>query len=335
MSAADIRVDEAGPVSDSPRRINRSSVPFADRIFRGGVRSAGVSVLVIMVLIGAYLFYQSRLAFDSVGLSFFTSSQWVIGTRGQFGVATMLLGTVCVGAVAIIVAFPISLGAALYISEYAPPRLRRPLISLIDLMAAVPSIIYGLWGLFMFMPSVTGFTRWLADHLGFIPFLQARGAVQPSDYVGSLFIGGIVVALMIVPITTSVMREVFAQAPQSEREAAFALGATKWGMITSVVLPFGRGGIIGGTMLGLGRALGETIALLLVLTLTLDFSYRILEGRGSTISTWIANTYAEASELNTSGLMAAGLTLFMMTLAVNFLASFVVARSRSGAATEI
>lgn len=317
------------------RRTGKAAIPFSDRIFRGGMRSAGVSVLAIMGLIGAYLLLQSRMAFDVAGLSFFTASEWNPGVPGRFGISTLLLGTIMVAMVALVISFPVSLGAALYLSEYAPLSLKRSLVSLIDLMAAVPSIIYGLVGLHLLMPNVLGLSRWISDYLGFIPFFQVRNAVQAGDFTGSLFIGGIVVAAMIVPVTTSVMREVFSQAPPGEREAAYALGSTRWGMVTSVVLPFGRGGIIGGTMLGLGRALGETIALLLVLSSSVELSHRVLEGRGATISTWIAGRYGEASDLTISGLMAAGLVLFAVTLIVNFLASFIVARSRSGAATEI
>jgi len=290
-----------------------------------------------MFLIGLFLFIRGRLALESEGWGFFTQEQW-LPEAGAFGIAALVTGSVLVAAVALCVAFPVSLGTALFISEYASPRLRKLLISLIDLMAAVPSIVYGLWGFFLLQDNVLGLARWLGDWMGwFPPFRVETAAEGPSraTYAGTTFIAGLVVALMVIPIATSVMREVFSQAPAGEREAAYALGSTRWGMVRSVVLPFGRGGIIGGTMLGLGRALGETIAVVLVLSLLLDVRVRVLEEGGSSVSAFIALKFSESSELSLSGLMAAGLVLFVLTLVINTLASFVVARSRSGAATEI
>ncbi|GAA4624718.1 phosphate ABC transporter permease subunit PstC [Actinoallomurus vinaceus] len=329
MAAAD-----SAASGEHPRRL-RGGHGAGDRLFAVVVRSAGATVFVVMGLIGLFLFMRGSQALREAGTAFFTESQWVPDAH-RFGIAAVLLGTVLIGMVALAVAFPISLGAALYISEYAAQRWRRPLISLVDLMAAVPSIIYGVWGFFLLQPNVLGLSRWLSDWLGFIPFFTVRSAHdEPSTYAGTTFIAGLVVAVMVVPICTSVMREVFSQAPSYEREAAYALGATRWGMIRAVVLPFGRGGIIGGTMLALGRALGETVAVFLVLSFLLNVRIRILDDGGSSISSLIALKYGESSPLQLSGLMAAGLVLFLLTLAVNMLASYVVARSRSGAATEI
>jgi phosphate transport system permease protein len=228
---------------------------------------------------------------------------------------------------------------ALYISEYAPPRARRTLITLVDLMAAVPSVVYGLWGFFFLEQRMTGLARWISTWFGWIPLFRVDGA-DPRDplapmpaYTSSTFIAGTVVALMITPIMCSVMREVFGQAPAGEREAAYALGSTRWGMIRSVVLPYGRGGIIGGTMLGLGRALGETITVYMIISMVFTIQPHILQSGGSTVASLIALDFGEASPFGLSALMAAGLVLFLMTLAVNFAASAVVARSRSGAST--
>ncbi len=184
----------------------------------------------------------------------------------------MLVGTVSVAMVAMFFAFPLALLTALYISEYAAERIKPTLVSLIDLMAAVPSIVYGLWGYFLIMPHAAELALWLQKHFGWIPIFDVKdtdpnAAVwDTSRYIASAFCAGIAVSMMVMPMACAVMRQVFSQTPPGEKEAALALGATRWGMIRSVVLPFGRGGIIGGTMLGLGRALGETIAVVLIVS---------------------------------------------------------------------
>jgi phosphate transport system permease protein len=208
-------------------------------------------------------------------------------------------------------------------------------------MAAVPSVIYGLWGLFFLQGHVVGLARWLSTWLGWIPIFSVDGA-DPTDplatlsvYTASTFIAGITVALMVAPIQCAVMREAFSQAPAGEREGAYALGATRWGMISNVVLPFGRGGIIGGTMLGLGRALGETIAVYMIISPVFKIQPHILQDGANSVSSLIALRYGDASGFGMSALMAAGLALFILTLIVNFTASSIVARSRSGAQSEV
>ena len=237
-----------------------------------------------------------------------------------------------ISAIALLLAVPVAIAVALYINEYAPRRLRRPLTALVDLLAAVPSVIYGLWGLAYLQDHLVGFSGWLTDKLGFIPPFSTTG----KSFSGSAFIVGVVVGLMVLPICTSVMREVFSQTPPGEKEAALALGATRWGMIRTVVLPFGRGGIVGGTMLGMGRALGETIAVALLVNPSYLISAHILQSGSNSIAALIANFFANASQSRgIPALMAAGLTLFAVTLIVNFFASIIVARSRSGAGVEI
>lgn len=240
------------------RREIRAETSGPDLIFRVSVRGAAVAVL---ALIGLFLLFRSFSALQTVGWSFLTEWDWQPGAQ-RFGIAGVLPGTILIASVALVIAVPVSLGAALFISEYAPGRLRRVLISLVDLMAAVPSIVYGLWGFFFLQPRIIDLSRWLSDHASFLPFFD----VDAPTYPGSTFIAGVVVSLMVIPICTSVMREVFSQAPVGEREGAIALGATRWGVIRTVVLPFGKGGMIGGTMLGLGRALGETIAVYLIIS---------------------------------------------------------------------
>jgi phosphate transport system permease protein len=228
----------------------------------------------------------------------------------------------------------------LFISEVAPQHIKRVLVSLVDLMAAVPSVVYGLWAFFFLEGRTVGIARWLSTWFGWIPIFHVNGSnpTNPSEssslYTASTFVAGIAVSLMVIPILTSVMRESFSQAPLGEREGAYALGATRWGMVRSVVLPFGKGGIIGGTMLGLGRALGETIVVLLIISPVFTINTHILQSGGNSVSFLIANLVSESSKFGISALMAAGLALFAMTLIINFSASAVVARSRSGAESD-
>lgn len=333
MDAESSDVDSA---VDRPRAI-RPGVAVSDRVFRTVTRGGGFLMLLIMLGIAGFLAYQAAPALRVFGWHFFTTQTWEGNQMGVLGVAT---GTVLVALVAIIVSFPLAMFTALYISEYAPRRLRRTLIAGVDLMAAVPSVVYGLWGFTVLNNNTPYLSRWLHTYLGAIPIFHVdtdphAAAWERSIYTGSVFITGLVVSLMVIPIACSVMREVFAQAPPGEREAALALGGTKWGMIRSVVLPFGRGGIIGGTMLGLGRALGETIAVTYILSPNFSVDFHILQRGGSTISSLIANRFGDATGAQISALLAAGLTLFVITLVVNVIAGFVVSRSRSGAATEI
>lgn len=311
---------------------------LADRAYRALATAAAFTTFVIMALIGGYLLYRGSDAFRDAGWGFFTEQQWLAGQGGAYGIGAALPYTVQIAVVAMVIAVPISVLAALFITEYAPPWARRILTSTIDLLAAVPSLIFGLWGFFYLQPRIIGLSRWLSDHLGFIPIfgmdLDGRKS-SPGDFASSTFIAGVVVALMIVPICTSVIREVFAQAPAGEKEGALALGSTRWGVVRSVVLPFGRGGIIGGAMLGLGRALGETIAVTLIISPYFDRRGSILAQGSNSIPSLIALKFAESNDLGVSALMAAGLVLFAVTLLVNALASMVVGRSRSGDATEI
>jgi phosphate transport system permease protein len=323
---------------DVPRSI-KPGVPGADRLFRGVSRASGALVLVIMGGIGVFLAYQAFPTLKLLGWDFFTQNLWRPDAK-RMGIASVAFGTVQVAAVAIVIAFPLALGIALYISEYAPSRLRRGLIALLDLMAAVPSVVYGLWGFYFLQPQIIYLSRWISQYLGFLPFFSVNTNLdapvwEQSIYTSSAFIAGVVVAMMVLPIAASVSREVFSQAPPGEREAALALGSTRWGVIRTVVLPFGRGGIIGGTMLGLGRALGETIAVILIISPAFDLKFRVLERGTITVSALIAGRFGEADPFQLSALLAAGLTLFAFTLLLNSLASMIIARSRSGEATEI
>jgi phosphate transport system permease protein len=322
------------PDADAPRVIV-AKPSSSDRVFRGILRGAGITVLAVTVLILVFLVLRSLSAFRRAGLGFFTTQAFLPETSNQFGIAALLPDSALIAVIALLVAVPVGVATALYISEYAPHVLRRPLISVIDLMAAIPSIVYALWGLFFLMPRILGLDQWLAHHLGFIPVFHFTKADTIGSYVGAIFIASLVVSLMVIPIITSLSRQVFSHAPQGEREAAYALGSTRWGMIRAVVLPFGRAGIIGASTLGLGRALGETIAVTFILTpLTYAFSIHILEGGGNSITAEIANFYTQYDAKGVAALLACGLVLFVATLVLNSLASIVISRSRSGAATE-
>ena len=334
-----IAIGEPRPRPKQGPPVGRQTV--ADRVFRTVLRASGWFVLLVMLAVGVFLAFRALQALQVAGWSFLTTAAWDPDS-GTFGIAAVLTGTILVALVAVFFSFPLSFGTALFISEYAPLRIKRPLITIVDLMAAVPSIVFGIWGFLLLQYAIAPVARWISTYLGFIPIFRVDGAdpadplSPPSVFTSSAFIAGIVVALMVTPIATSVMREVFTQAPPGEREGAYALGATKWGMVRSVVLPYGRGGIIGGTMLGLGRALGETIAVYLILAPAFDLGFHILQNSGSgyTVSALIALRYGESTPFATSALFAAGLALFVLTLIINFAAGAIVARSRSGAGAE-
>jgi phosphate transport system permease protein len=325
--------------ADLPRTVQRRA-RGSDRVFLGILTGSGLLVLAVIAVIGGFLGSRAWQALRVAGWSFLTTQAWApgAGTGGQakFGVAGILTGTVLIGLCAIVMALPLAFGVALYISEYAPQRLKRFFISLVDLMAAIPSVVYGLWGFLFLEHRAVPVARWMATYLGWIPGFQVTGA-RPNDplapltvYTASTFIAGMVVGMMITPIVCSMMRESFSQAPLGEREGAYALGATKWGMIRTVVLPFGRGGIIGGTMLGLGRALGETIAVYMIISLVFQIQPHILQAGASSVAALIAAHYGTATPFELSALMAAGLALFLLTLVINLAASAIIARSRSG-----
>ncbi len=324
--------------ASAPRRV-KSSPGRSDRIFHRGAKLSGLTVLAIMAAVGLLLAFRATQALRAAGWSFLTTSQWQPDVN-HFGIAAVLSGTVFIALVAMVVSIPLAIGTALFISEVAPRRFKQTLVSLVDLMAAVPSVVYGLWGLFFLQGHVIGLSRWINSWFSWIPVFKVSGAdphdplASASVYTSSTFILGLVVALMVAPIACSIMREVFNQAPAGEREGAYALGASRWGMIRTVVLPFGKGGMIGASMLGLGRALGETIAVVLIISPVFAVNTHILQAGSNSVASLIALKYGDASSFGLSALMAAGLALFTLTLIVNFSASIIVSRSRSGAESD-
>ena len=336
----DLRPAGSAPEPDDQPRAVPKSLSIPDRIFRWGSTGIGAVVLALTGAIGLFLGYQMIPTLHHYGLHFFTENQWN-PELNVLGISEVLLGTVEVALVALFFAFPLALLTALYISEYSPSWLRGFLVSMIDLMAAIPSILYGVWGVFLINPHALYVARWINEYFGWIPLFHVvdgnprSPAFNESVYTSSPFIAGMVVSMMVIPLACAVMIGVFSQAPLSEREGAYALGSTRWGMIRTVVLPFGRGGIVGGTMLALGRALGETIAVLLILSESFDIKFRPLENGGVTTSWLIANFFSEATSGQLAALLAAGFVLFVMTIIINTIAAMIVNRSRSGALTEI
>jgi phosphate transport system permease protein len=303
----------------------------SDRLFALATSTSGLIVLLLLALVGLFLLLRSRDALDVAGWSFFGRVEWRTDVDPpEIGVLGLVAGTVQVAVIAVTIAVPLAVCAALFITEYASGRWRGVLTGLIDLLAAIPSLLYGIWGFLMLGSQLAPLSAFLSRHLDWLPVFAVG---ENPQFVQSMFIAGVVVSLMVLPITASVTREVFAQTPPGEKEAALALGGTRWGMIRMVVLPYGRAGIVGGSMLGLGRALGETIAVALLLPQIPVLTWRVLESGGATVSGFIANR-AGADEFTTSGLMAAGLVLFGLTLATNMGASVIVSRSRSGAGVE-
>jgi phosphate transport system permease protein len=327
---------------DVPRVLGvRHSWP--DRLFLHGARAVGLFTLVLVGSIGVFLALQAQPTLSHYGLGFFTEQRW-LPSQDVVGIAAVFVGTVEVAAIALVIAFPLSLLTALYISDWAPASLRPALVRAVDLMAAVPGIVFGLWVLLFIQPHATHVAHWFSKYFGWIPFFRVHTDVDYpiwnqapgyAAYQGSAFIAAIAVSMMIFPMATSVMREVFAEAPAGEKEAAVALGATRWAMVRTVVLPFGRSGIVGGTMLALGRALGETISVVLIISQAFQIKPNVLESGTATISSMIAIGYKEATPAQLSALLTCGFVLFLMTLAVNTVAARIVARGRSGAGTEI
>jgi phosphate transport system permease protein len=281
-------------------------------------------VLVIIIAIAIFLISKAVPALHADTENFLTYKAWFPNeTQPRFGIAALAFGTVLTSVIALIVAVPIALGIALFLSHYAPKRLATPLGFVIDLLAAVPSVVFGLWGRDVFSEPVKSFSVWLNEYFGWLPIFGGDGPFGRSILLGSL-----VLAIMVLPIVTSLSREVFQQTPGMNEEAALALGATKWEMIRTAVLPYGKPGVIAAVMLGLGRALGETIALALTLGIVFNISFNLIESGGNSIAANIANTFGEANATGRGALIASGLVLFAITLVVNMAARAIIYRRR-------
>ncbi|MBB5787936.1 phosphate transport system permease protein [Jiangella mangrovi] len=299
------------PAPAAPRVRTRAG----DRIFSRSTLVAGVLILLILAGVAVFLISEALPTFTA-------DPSEIDGGEGFFSyVWPLVFGTLAAAIIALVVATPLALGIALFISHYAPRRLAQSLGYVVDLLAAIPSVVFGLWGIQWLAPQVQPAWAWLADNLGFIPIFSG----QASATGRTMLTAGLVLAVMILPIITAISREVFLQTPTLHEEAALALGATRWEMIRMAVIPFGRPGIISGIMLGLGRALGETMAVAMVLS-TGGFTWSMVTAGNSTIAAEIALDFPESSGLKTNTLIAAGLVLFVITLAVNMFARWIVSR---------
>jgi phosphate transport system permease protein len=290
-----------------------------DRIFTGSAKSAGTFILVILAAVSAFLLVEGfpALVADPAEIGIFDGDnfwQWVF---------PLVYGTLWAAALALVMSFPLAIGIALFISHYAPRRIAATLGYLVDLLAAVPSVVYGLWGAAVLAPALQPSYTWLAENLSFIPFFAG-----PASGTGrTILTAAIVLGVMVLPIITAVSREVFLQTPVLYEEASLALGSTRWEMIRTVVLPVGRGGIISAAMLGLGRALGETLAVAMVLSATGVITVNLISSvNPSTIAANVALSFPEAYGLNVNALIASGLILFAITLVVNSIARWIVNR---------
>ena len=313
------------PKTTPTPRVITTEPRFTDKVFRAVVTSGGLVSFVLLGLIGFFLIYNGFEAIRNAGFGFITGFDWVdaIPEENQpasYGIGAMLYGTMVTGILAMLMGVPVAVGTALFLSYYAPEWLKKPMVIVVDVMAAIPSIVYGLWGYFVLMPHAEYWAKLIHKYFGFIPFFDMPAPV----FTRSPFIAGLVLAIMITPIVTAIAREVFAQTPLERIQAAYALGATKWSMIKAVVFPYGRGGVVGGAMLGLGRALGETVAVYTVLNLVYDIKIEILLSAGGNVASMIVNKFGEADFVELQALMAAGFVLFLVTLMVNFLANTII-----------
>lgn len=322
MSIQEITIPLPRQITTEPRR--------SDKVFRSVVTAGGLSSLLLLGLIALFLGYRGFEVLLQEGLGFITHSDWSISTddagnviESHFGLAAMLVGTILCSLIAVVIALPISVFCALFLNFYAPGWLRKIMVTIIDVMAAFPSILFGIWGFLVLMPSVEYWSKLLHKYLGFIPVFD----MQVPVFTRSPFVAGVVLSIMIIPIITSVSREIFSQAPLDRIQAAYALGATRWAMIKAVVIPHGRSGVIGGAMLGLGRAMGETVAVFTVLNIVFQVNWQMLLGAGGNVASLIILKFGDASPYEIKALMAAGLILFLLTLVVNALADLIVKKT--------
>jgi phosphate ABC transporter permease protein PstC len=314
------------PVSGGRSKFERPSLSrLPDRVLKWGLFGLALSVLLLIAFFFVRLYIEAHPAFAKFGVLGFTfDSDWDV-SRSIYGALPLLVGTLITSTVALAIGVPVAVGAALYVTELCPRALRGPLTILIDLLAAVPSVVYGLWGVFVLIPKLRPAEQWFSDTFSFLPFIG--GNVAGPNY----FIAGLILAIMVIPIVSAISREVMSTVPADHKEAVLALGATRWEMIRIAVLPYSRAGIVGASMLGLGRAIGETIAATLVIG-NAPVIGKSLFDQGYTLAAVIANEFGEAASnpIHRAALIAGGLVLFVLTLVVNGLARYFVSRAERG-----
>jgi phosphate ABC transporter permease protein PstC len=317
---------EAADVTPTRRAVlPRGSGPrFADPVLQGVLAVAAAGVLILIGFFFVKLVIESTPAFDRTGvLDFVFGDNWV-PSKGQFGALPLLFGTLVTAVIALLIGVPVAIASALYITELCPRRIRQPLTILVELLAAVPSVVYGLWGIVVLAPFMLGPERSIDDALGFLPFFGGPASIP------NYFVTGLVLAIMILPIVSAISREVMATVPADHKEAALALGATRWETIRIAVLPYSRAGISGAAMLGLGRAIGETIAVTILIGNAAVIGHNAFS-QGYTLAAVQANEFGEAASdpVHRASLIAAGLLLFVLTLAINLVARVYVSRAES------
>ena len=303
--------------TSAPPRVPGPKRRPGDRVFAGSATGAGIFILVVLAGVALFLLAEAWPALTA-------DAEAIPGGEGLTSyIAPLIFGTLLAAAIALVVATPLGVAIALFITHFAPRRLAAGLGYVVDLLAAVPSVVYGFWGIYALAPALVPFYLWAEENLGFLPLFAG-----PASATGrTMLTAGLVLAVMVLPIISAISREVFSQAPALHQEAALALGATRWEMIRMAVIPYGKSGIIGGAMLGLGRALGETMAIALVLSVSGGITFNLISSSNpSTIAANIALQFPESTGIAVNTLIASGLALFVITLAVNMLARWVVNR---------
>jgi phosphate ABC transporter permease protein PstC len=323
---------EAASVPSSGDRPILGRSPLArlpDRALKYGLTTLAALILVLIVYFFVRLFGEARPAFSASGvLGFVFKNEWNPSAE-RYGALPLLVGTLITSGLALLMGVPVAVATAVYLTELCPRRILAPLTVLVELLAAVPSVVYGLWGIFFLAPKLQPAEEWVARTFSFIPFIGGGLVTIPN-----CFVAGLILAIMILPIVSAIAREVMSTVPTDHKEAAFGLGATRWEMIRMAVIPYCRSGIVGGAMLGLGRAIGETIAVTIVIGDSPTLAHHLF-GQGYTLAAVIANEFGEATGLHRSALFAAALVLFVLTLLVNAVARlFVLRASRGGFRTS-
>jgi phosphate ABC transporter permease protein PstC len=325
MEAGSLTRGDRSPLKRSPL----SGLP--DKVLRWGLTGLAAAILALIAYFFVRLYSEASPAFDTFGVLGFTfDNNWDV-SKEIFGALPLLVGTLITAAVALLIGVPVAVATAIYVVELCPVRLRQPLTIMVELLAAVPSVVYGLWGVFVLIPTLRPAEQWFSDTFSFIPWIGG-GSVAGPNY----FIGGLILAIMILPIVSAISREVMATVPVEHKEAALALGATRWEMIKLAVLPYSRAGISGAAMLGLGRAIGETIAVTLVIGNAPQIGDHLF-AQGYTLAAVIANEFGEAASdpIHRASLIAAGLVLFVLTLVVNAIARWFVLRAERAGGTRV
>jgi phosphate transport system permease protein len=320
---------DARALSKSLTKGSRPPGIFADRGFRIVALTAGLMVFVVLALIAIYTTREALPWFREEGLGAVFTDNWD-PAKDHFGALGLIYGTLMVSVIALLLAVPVSIGIALFVTDLAPPSIRRPIVYTVDLLAAIPSVVYGLWALLVLAEPLASIFESVSNATANIPVLSSLFA-NPSASGKSFMTAGIIVAIMITPIVTSITREVFATVPKEQKEAALAVGATRWEMIRGAVFPHSRSGMVAAAMIGLGRALGETIAVALIIGSSQRVTANIL-GPGDTLASVIANQFGEASGTHRAALIGCGVVLFAMTIVIGMTARAVSGRAQARSA---